>query len=1415
MSNADDNLNGDVLSQADALELHELCTRLVDEVITDSEMVRLDQMLNSSSAARDIYLRYVDLQHALTISTGKQLRTAAESLRCHVAAIVQEQETGLDEPVAEMVEPGTKPGRTRPGYRALFSWTIAATLLVAATLSAILSLPDSDSQVAKNNDGTRSEPISETLQGKKPIHFAKISYVSSAVRWDKSKGPIQPQTDIQEGKLLSLIDGEVELTYDTGTRILLVGPAEFVVENAGGKLRRGGLIASVTEAGHGFTIETPNGKIVDLGTEFGVAVDDIGISEVGVFRGEVEAFPQGNEKFKLTKGRGIQWHENDFTPLDADLRRFVTSVLDLSADGGAAEGRASVVDRFREESLDEQKWTTLGDARLTGAGLELLGNGDSNNRPCLISAEQFDPAQGPITITCDFRFTDTESGYSPSLSVLTRSAKTRGVALPPWSGALASCVRCSFGSEKDSDEGVILTGVKMESDRELASLSGSRFWPPTVGTPYRVVMHDDGVNVSYTVSLLDDPSTSKTVTCRSLFRGRFNYVALEGSVDGGVVVDRVEISQDSTARPLSSYAEASALTIEGERQRELQQRSLEKLVPDAANLVLQDSFDGEQLNEEKWAIRGDVQLRHGAVQLGIPNAEGHIHTHNQRQYLLSRQRFDVEAGALTILGKVSFSENFLSGYGASFAVITRSDHRWGHDQSYGWASSLLQRGVRANFWPAAWDTQRNLEIHELAGPNAIQLLATEGVKVDPRARTYLFQAIDDGNSVKLTLIDPRRAERRLTITSPTSLARDDGCVGFECTWGSPVSLDDLQVFQADNPEDSQTASTHEVRQQEQTKILRLSGATADLAGPPIRQSRGCLTYWHDVNSTATWKLFAHRPCRVEVEVLAAVQQPHVGSTFDLHVGGQRLSGTLKNTGSWESYQTVSLGTTQVEAGELAVSLNPTSLTNGVFGNVKAVILKGEHLAYNSPHRKPDFSGPVKVFTTAQYHDSRLEEQDSLKAVDQISADAVTLVVDPEKRFQTIEGFGGAFTEAAGIVFAKLSPARQQEVLQAYFDAENGHGYRLCRTHINSCDFSAGNYAYTEVKGDVELKHFSIDHDREYLIPLIHAANEVAGEEEIKILASPWSPPAWMKTNGQMTEGGKLKPEYRDAWARYYCRYIAEYSKEGIDIWGLTVQNEPDAVQRWESCIYSAEEERDFVRDHLGPTLHRNGLEHVKLLVWDHNRDQLFDRARTVFEDPEAAKYVWGAGFHWYVSDDYHHAQMVHDFYPDKKLLFTEGCLESGPQIGDWSGGEHYARSVINDLNHGTVGWIDWNLLLNTEGGPNHVGNFCSAPIIADVEQDRLIYNNSYYYLGHFSRFVLPGAQRLLCGNTGKDILSTAFVNPDGSIAIVILNEQDYPIRYALTVGDLQTETISPENSITTLVIDAVVRTANSAVRVSP
>ena len=402
--------------------------------------------------------------------------------------------------------------------------------------------------------------------------------------------------------------------------------------------------------------------------------------------------------------------------------------------------------------------------------------------------------------------------------------------------------------------------------------------------------------------------------------------------------------------------------------------------------------------------------------------------------------------------------------------------------------------------------------------------------------------------------------------------------------------------------------------------------------------------------------------------------------------------------------------------------------------------------------------------------------------------------------QTLIGFGGAFTEAAALTWQQLTPAAADDFLHACFSPTNGQGYTLCRVPMGSSDFGLGNYAHVQTPGDFALASFTIDRDRQHLLPLIHAAQAVAGRP-LQLLASPWSPPAWMKTTGEMNHGGQLRPDCRAAWAQCYVRFIRAYAAEGVPIWGVSVQNEPQAVQRWDSCIYSAEEERDFVRDHLGPALHAAGLAQVKIIVHDHNRDELLQRAATIYADPEAAKYIWGAGFHWYVEDHFDHVQALHDAWPEKALLFTEGCQEGGPHHGAWSLAERYARSIIQDLNHWTVGWIDWNLLLDEFGGPNHVGNYCSAPVLSDAGRTALHFQSSYAALGHFARFMQPGAQRVLCAATREALECTAAVNPDGSLAVVVLNRSDVALHFNLKLGARSAALHLPAHALLTVQAD--------------
>ncbi len=409
-----------------------------------------------------------------------------------------------------------------------------------------------------------------------------------------------------------------------------------------------------------------------------------------------------------------------------------------------------------------------------------------------------------------------------------------------------------------------------------------------------------------------------------------------------------------------------------------------------------------------------------------------------------------------------------------------------------------------------------------------------------------------------------------------------------------------------------------------------------------------------------------------------------------------------------------------------------------------------------------------------------------------------ITLDEDQRFQTIEGFGASFTEASAIALAALSPDQRQEVLKAYFDPVHGHGYTLARTHINSCDFSTGDWDYIN-EGDTSLESFSLEHDEALLFPLIRDACKVAGRP-IKLVASPWSPPAWMKSNGDMKHGGTLLEPYHGLWARYIVRYVQEATAKGLDIWGLTLQNEPQAVQVWESCIYSGEDQRDFIRDHLGPALHEAGLQDVKLMIWDHNKDEIFDFSQPILSDPDAARFVWGVAFHWYSGDDFENLDKVHQAFPDKPMLFTEGCMEGGVKLGSWASAERYAHDILGDLEHWTVGWIDWNMALDHTGGPNHVGNLCDAPVIADARTNTVHYQSSFWAMGHFSRFIKPGAQRIHSAiDPASGLEKTAFLNTDQSVAMVILNRTDNTEAFEATLRGHRVQAAMPPHSIATLI----------------
>jgi glucosylceramidase len=414
---------------------------------------------------------------------------------------------------------------------------------------------------------------------------------------------------------------------------------------------------------------------------------------------------------------------------------------------------------------------------------------------------------------------------------------------------------------------------------------------------------------------------------------------------------------------------------------------------------------------------------------------------------------------------------------------------------------------------------------------------------------------------------------------------------------------------------------------------------------------------------------------------------------------------------------------------------------------------------------------------------------------------------PEVKYQEILGFGGAFTETSAYQFSRMSAETKDRIIKAYFDPREGLGYNFCRTHIHSCDFSLSRYTYVEDE-DAELKTFSIERDRRYILPFIQAAKKQAGED-LWLFASPWSPPGWMKTNGDMCHGGRLLDEFYETWARYFVRYLEEYKKEGIPFFGLTVQNEAIAWQTWESCVYTAKEEAVFVHQFLKPALKRAGFDHVNVMIWDHNKERVYERARDSFAVPGARDDIWGVAFHWYSGQHFAALEMTHQAFPDKPLILSEFSVgaahgETAPAPHtSWKGMELYAAELIGDFNHHMAAETIWNLLVDEAGGPFHDRAAGSrAQIVVDPERDELIIEPTYYAIGHFSRFVKRGAVRIGSSSFTGAIDVTAFKNPDEGLAAVALNRGAEAEKFRLRIEGLTAPVELPGHSLSTFVIPA-------------
>lgn len=406
----------------------------------------------------------------------------------------------------------------------------------------------------------------------------------------------------------------------------------------------------------------------------------------------------------------------------------------------------------------------------------------------------------------------------------------------------------------------------------------------------------------------------------------------------------------------------------------------------------------------------------------------------------------------------------------------------------------------------------------------------------------------------------------------------------------------------------------------------------------------------------------------------------------------------------------------------------------------------------------------------------------------------------EVKYQEILGFGGAFTEATAYNYSLLNEDMKKEFLKKYFDRKDGIGYSFGRTHIGSCDFSLDAYSYVE-EGDMTLESFNIDRDKKYIIPLIKDAMQVCNDELV-LMASPWSPPAYMKTNKNVLEGGVLDDEYKKLWAFYYTKYIKAYREEGIFIKAISIQNEPKATQTWESCVWSMEQERDFIRNDLVPVLESEGLSDIKIIIWDHNKERVYERARDILSDKKVEEHVWAVGHHWYSGEHFEGLSMVHEQL-HKPNICTEFC------VGDYGFGvplenaEKYAKHICENLNHYMIASCDWNMLLDEDGGPYHhrVSGGCNAPVRIDSKSGKLEYTTVYYYIGHFSKFVQRGAKRIGLTKFSDEIYACAFINPDKTIATVVMNPTDKDQTIVLRHHKNNTTYVSPSHSIATIVLE--------------
>lgn len=440
-----------------------------------------------------------------------------------------------------------------------------------------------------------------------------------------------------------------------------------------------------------------------------------------------------------------------------------------------------------------------------------------------------------------------------------------------------------------------------------------------------------------------------------------------------------------------------------------------------------------------------------------------------------------------------------------------------------------------------------------------------------------------------------------------------------------------------------------------------------------------------------------------------------------------------------------------------------------------------------------------VYYATTYENNRKEQiRGSVPFVADTDRENELINLYPQIRYQEIEGFGGAITDSAGYVYSLMRKEQKEEMIKQYFGKEKMK-YSMVRIPIDSCDFSLEHYEADSLEEDASFAHFSFERIEKYILPLLDAAEKEYGGR-LPIMLSPWSPPAYMKTNQERNNGGRLKKEYRKRWAEYICRYIQEYQSRGYLVTKLTLQNEPKAVQTWDSCVYTPSEQKEFLRDYMWPALQRHGLEEIKIYIWDHNKERAFEWVEEMIDESTSAM-IEGVAFHWYSGDHFEALQMIHEIFPEKKLMLSEACIEYSKFGADdyLKNAQKYAHDIIGNLNHGMHTFLDWNLVLDEKGGPNHVKNYCDAPYLFHTKDCVLTESNLLSYIWHFSHFLEPGAVRIGVSGYSDKLEVTAF-ETDGKLIVIILNRTKEDIPAYIRIKDECAGILVKSNSIISSII---------------